>query len=134
MTKRTLDYTKKPKPITLEFIKSLDFDKVLYVERSQAGAMGFAGNAMLYVLNDGELTVYQEILNDKNSKRWLKIQNYIADNEDKFDVFRGGFGNGALVKKNTNIEIVRINDEDKRHESHFIFNTDDYACIVHSSV
>lgn len=134
MTKRTLDYTKKPKPITLEFIKSLDFDKVLYAERSQSGAMGVPGNAMLYALDNGELTLYQLVLNEENSKLWLKIQNYIADNEDKFDVFRGGFGNGALVKKNADIEIVHIKDEDKRHDSHFIFNTDNYACIVHSSV
>lgn len=134
MTKRTLDYTKKPKPITLAFIKSLDFDKVLYAERSQSGAMGVPGNAMLYALDNGELTLYQLVLNEENSKLWLKIQNYIADNEDKFDVFRGGFGNGALVKKNTNIEIVHIKDEDKRHDSHFIFNTNNYACIVHSSV
>lgn len=134
MTKRTLDHNDKSKPLTLKFAKSLDFNKVIYAERSHSGAMGIPGNTMLYVLDDEKLAFYQLILSDSNSEEWFEIQGIIDDNRDKFDFVPGGMGNAVFIKKHSDIETVRINDIQTSGDSHLILSYGDIACIVHSSV
>lgn len=90
--------------LTLEILEGIDFKKVIYGERSQSGAMGNAGGIILYVIKDNKLTRYETNVS-KDSKTTIEALKQITLNEELFDLFYGGMGNGVFVKKKVKLEI-----------------------------
>lgn len=86
-------------------IADLDFRTVLYGERSQAGAMGNAGGIILYVLDGDEFIMYYTNLSD-DEVAYREGLFKIAANEDLFDIYAGGMGNGVFIRKGVKLEII----------------------------
>ena len=90
--------------LTLEILEGIDFKKVIYGERSQSGAMGNAGGIILYVIKDNKLTRYETNVS-KDSKTTIEALKQITLNEELFDLFYGGMGNGVFIRKDIDLEI-----------------------------
>lgn len=86
-------------------IAELDFRTVLYGERSQAGAMGNAGGIILYVLDGGVFNMYHTNLSE-DEVAYREGLFKIAANEDLFDIYAGGMGNGVFIRKDVTLEII----------------------------
>lgn len=95
--------------LNLDLLKDIEFKNVIYGERSQSGAMGNAGGIILYVIKDNKLTRYETNVS-KDSKTAIEALKQITLNEDLFDLFYGGMGNGVFVKKKTKLEIDEKNN------------------------
>lgn len=108
--------------LTVKDLDSIDFDDVIYGERSQSGAMGNAGGVILDVLKNGEITRYVT-----NSHEHPKIATAallrIAENEDYFDTYAVGMGNGVFIKKGIKLTAHEIKGEKERHGSYFSYKT-----------
>lgn len=107
-------------------IADLDFRTVLYGERSQAGAMGNAGGIILYVLDGSDFIMYHTNLSE-DEVAYREGLFKIAANEDLFDVYAGGMGNGVFISKEIQLEV---NEDDQA----FWYINGDQAYKINSSV
>ena len=107
-------------------IADLKMDKVLYGERSQAGAMGNAGGVIFYVLDGETFTEYRANLSN-DEKAYSEGLFKIAANESLFDIYAGGMGNGVFIKKGIKLEVI---EDDKA----FWYIKDDKEYKIQSSV
>lgn len=94
------DFTK----LNTDILKDIDFKNVIYGERSQSGAMGNAGGIILYVLKNKEMTRYETNVND-DEETAIEALRQITQNEDLFDLYAGGMGNGVFIRKDIDLEI-----------------------------
>lgn len=92
------------KKLTIKNLQKIDFNDVIYGERSQTGAMGNAGGIILLVIDGDELLKY-ETNAFKDEKTALEALKQITLHEDLFDLYYGGMGNGVFINKKTPIEI-----------------------------
>jgi len=99
-------YYKQPEceiELTEEILNNMDFSKVIYGERSHTGAMGYAGHVLLYVF-DGKMIPYlARFYKDENV--YILAMEAVEKNIEFFNLRRGGFGNGVLIKKDTSLSI-----------------------------
>ena len=109
--------------LTIKLVEKIDFDKVIYGERSQSGAMGNAGGVIVDVLQNGKMTRYET-----NSHEHPKVAKAallrIAENEDYFDTYAVGMGNGVFIKKGIVLVPHEIKGEKERHNSYFTYEID----------
>lgn len=112
--------------INASTIAGLNFENVIYGERSQAGAMGNAGGIMLYELVDGKFTLYRANLHT-DEQAYSEGLFKIAANEFMFDTYQGGMGNGVFIKKGVKLVVI---EEDKS----FWYIKDDQPYRIKSSV
>ncbi len=91
--------------ITIKNLAAIDFNKVIYCEISEEGAMGHEGGILLYVLeHENKLTSYEtNVFTDKEA--YEAASEKIRQNTDLFTNYYGDFGNYVYVKKNINLEI-----------------------------
>lgn len=119
--------------LTVKILDSIDFADVIYGERSQSGAMGNAGGVIIDVLKDGKMTRYET-----NSREHPKIATAallrIAENEDYFDTYAVGMGNGVFIKKGIILVPHEIKGEKARHGSYFTYKIDDAEYNIVCSV
>ncbi len=119
--------------LTVKILDSIDFADVIYGERSQSGAMGNAGGVIIDVLKDGKMTRYET-----NSREHPKIATAallrIAENEDYFDTYAVGMGNGVFIKKGIMLVPHEIKGEKARHGSYFTSKIDDAEYNIVCSV
>jgi predicted transcriptional regulator len=90
--------------LTKDIIKDIDFKNVIYGERSQSGAMGNAGGIILYVLKNKEMTRYETNVND-DEETAIEALRQITLNEDLFDLYYGGMGNGVFIRKKVSLGL-----------------------------
>ena len=92
--------------LTPKILSDLDFNEVIYGERSQAGAMGNSGGIILYVIHNNEFIRYDtNCFRDEETAR-LALEK-IANNENLFETYLGGFGNGVFINKNVNLDVAK---------------------------
>lgn len=119
--------------LTAKILDSIDFADVIYGERSQSGAMGNAGGVILDVLKNGKMTRYET-----NSHKHPKIATAallrIAENEEYFDTYAVGMGNGVFIKKGIMLVPHEIKGEKARHGSYFACKIDDTEYNIVCSV
>lgn len=119
--------------LTAKILDSIDFGDVIYGERSQSGAMGNAGGVILDVLKNGKMTRYET-----NSHEDPKIATAallrIAENEEYFDTYAVGMGNGVFIKKAIMLVPHEIKGEKARHGSYFTCKINDTEYNIVCSV
>jgi len=119
--------------LTVKILDSIDFADVIYGERSQSGAMGNAGGVIIDVLKNGKMTRYET-----NSHEHPKIATAallrIAENEEYFDTYAVGMGNGVFIKKGITLVPHEIKGEKARHGSYFTYKIDNAEYNIVCSV
>lgn len=119
--------------LTVKILDSINFADVIYGERSQSGAMGNAGGVIIDVLKNGKMTRYET-----NSHEHPKIATAallrIAENEDYFDTYAVGMGNGVFIKKGITLVPHEIKGEKARHGSYFTCKINDTEYNIVCSV
>lgn len=84
--------------LTKTKLKNINFEDVIYGERSQGGAMGNAGGIILYIFDASKMTRYEaNIMQDE--KTAVAALKQITLNEEMFNLFYGGMGNGVFINK-----------------------------------
>jgi len=85
-------------------LKNIEFDDVIYGERSQSGAMGNSGGIILYVFKQNRIIRYETNVFD-DEKTAIEALKQITLHEELFNLYYGGMGNGAFINKKTPLEI-----------------------------
>jgi len=89
-------------------LKDIEFDDVIYGERSQSGAMGNAGGVILYVFKQNILMRYEtSVFDDEKTAREALKQ--ITLHEELFNLYYGGMGNGVFINKKSPLKIDHKN-------------------------
>lgn len=115
---------KKPTVIQLtkSIIDSITPEEIIYAEAAGSGAMGRAGEIMLYIIVDKSLICYE-------TNVFIDEEIYVQANkllDDKlFNYFYGGMGNDVFVDKNITLEI---------QDGYFIYKKDDIDYQIIPSV
>lgn len=91
--------------ITNKNLKYIDFDKVIYCEISNEGAMGNEGGIILYLLQDENTLVTYETNAFLDKQAYEVASEKIIQNMDFFKSYYGGFGNYVYIKSSANMEI-----------------------------
>lgn len=85
-------------------LKNIEFDDVIYGERSQSGAMGNAGGIILYEFKQNRMLRYETSVYD-DEETSMEALRQIALHEELFNLYYGGMGNGVFVNKNVKLGV-----------------------------
>jgi hypothetical protein len=92
--------------LTLEILKNIDFNDVIYGERTQEGAMGNAGGVIITLINKSHKFIKYETNLFKDEVVALAALKQIAINNHFFNRYPLNVGNGAYIKRNITLEIL----------------------------
>ncbi|MBR5408977.1 hypothetical protein IK112_03530 [Candidatus Saccharibacteria bacterium] len=112
--------------LTASFINKLDPKNVIYAEYAHSGAMGNVGGMMFYVLEDGNLNLYETNI-FKHQADYEAGCEFLQKNEDLFCKMNGGFGNLVFVLADSKLE-------DDSNSSHLVYKKDGKRYCIESSV
>lgn len=104
-------------------LKEIDFNNVIYGERSQSGAMGNSGGIILYVKSKDSLEKFETNMHE-DEKTAVEALRLITINEELFDLYYGGMGNGAFIRKNIDLIIDKKNKCFLYHDGNNKFRID----------
>ncbi len=98
--------TAKTEKLTLEKLSKIDFNDVIYGERTQEGGMGNSGGVIISIINKSyEFIRYETNLFDDEAVALLALKK-IAQNDHFFNRYALSLGTGVYVKRNITLEIL----------------------------
>lgn len=100
-------------PLTVEIVRQMDFQDVIYIEASSPGAMGNMGGMVIEVVKGDALVRYETNI-EIDEAAWNAAREKVKANGSLFDYHYGGFGNDAYLRKQAPIVV------DEAHER-FVF-------------
>jgi len=128
--------------LTKEILDALPVNDIIYAEFAEYGAMGCAGQVMIYIIKDEKLICYKaNLLTDEDMQKQVAflLSKYSDWNLDFFEIekqtnnnnesqliyYEGGFSNNVFVKRNVSLKAV---------DKHFVYEENNKEYHIYSSV
>ncbi len=114
LEKRIRDYNPRIhiSRLSQSLFDTISAGNIIYAEYAEAGAMGCAGQAIFYILEEENLVCYRtsvfsnEDLYCQVKKLLLTYSNGPMDNNPLFDYYYGGMGNHVYINKNITLKVA----------------------------
>ena len=129
--------------LSVEILNTLSVYDIIYAEFAEGGAMGCAGQTMLYIVNEKQFVRYvTDLFSDENTYAQVaellltnsglenfplfgNVDKQTDNNKNQFNYYYGGFGNHVFVNKKVLL---------KENEEHFVYNQENKEYHIYSSV
>ena len=119
--------TAQTEKLTLEKLAKIDFNDVIYGERTQEGGMGNSGGVIITVITrSNEFIKYETNLLEDEPVALAALKK-IAQSDYFFNRYPLAMGNGAYVKRNITLEILD-------NEEYFLYRRGPFLYKIDCSV
>jgi len=131
----------KPKVIELSetILKTISVNDIIYAEFATEGTMGYAGQAILYIIKNEKLICFKTNIFTEENTYTQRVDEILckhsglsenidekADNsKNQFDYYSGGMGNHVFVNKDVFLKVV---------DRHFVYEKNNKEYHIYSSV